>query len=388
MIAWMLWAVAITTLLGAAAHVFESLLRSRDRQGRWAWATAMLGAIAVPAWALLVENRRPHSVPGEARSRIPVEEALSDWWSGMAVRMPSGLERFDTYVGALWLVASLVLLVGLIGGFWRLNRRARSWPLRHMAGHEVLISEDFGPALLGIRSPRIVLPRSLVEQGHDAVALVCLHEAEHRKARDTWLLAGAAFTVAALPWNVALWWQLMRLRAAIELDCDKRVVADGVLPSRYAGLLLDLGAGSEQLSVAIPAFVQPPALLERRLTMLINGVTRKGPIATLACIAGTVLLTAVACAAPAPALAPEASPQLAGGSLLSAVEFQRALGLVDAPLFFVDGERIDGRDRDAVFGAIDRDDVESIEVIKGRAATAQHGADALGGVIRIILKTD
>jgi hypothetical protein len=56
----------------------------------------------------------------------------------------------------------------------------------------VLISENFGPALLGTRSP-----------------------------------SGAAFTVAALPWNVALWWQLMRLRAAIELDCDKRVVADG-----------------------------------------------------------------------------------------------------------------------------------------------------------------
>jgi beta-lactamase regulating signal transducer with metallopeptidase domain len=388
MTAWMLWAIAITALLGAAAHILESVLRARDRQGRWAWAMAIAGALAVQAWALLVENRQPHSAPEGVGSRIPVEEALSDWWNGMAVRMPPVLERLDAYVGALWLVASLVLLIGLIGGFWRLNRRAQSWPRRHVAGHEVLISENFGPALLGILSPRIVLPRWLAEQGDDAVALVCLHEAEHREARDTWMLAGAAFAVAVLPWNAALWWQLMRLRAAIELDCDKRVVADGVPPTRYAGLLLNLGAGSEQLSVAIPAFVQPPTLLERRLTMLINGVRRKGPIATLASVGGTVLLTVVACAAPAPAIAPEASPEVAADRSLRWSAMPRIRGLTDATLFFVDGERIDTRDPYAALEAIDPNDIESIEIIKGFAATSLYGAEASGGVITIILKSN
>jgi TonB-dependent SusC/RagA subfamily outer membrane receptor len=260
-----------------------------------------------------------------------------------------------------------------------------------VAGHEVLISENFGPALLGILSPRIVLPEWLAEQGHDAVALVCLHEAEHREARDTWLLAGAAFIVAVLPWNAALWWQLMRLRAAIELDCDKRVVADGVQPARYAGLLLNLGAGSEQLSVAIPAFVQPLTLLERRLTMLINGARRKGPMATLVSIAATVLLSAAACEATAPALGPDASLEVATNrsiQLPSAEEMQRIMGGTGAPLIFVDGERLDGRDPDVALEGLDRDDIESIEVIKGPAATALYGADASGGVIRINLKND
>ena len=221
-----LWAMAITALLGAAAHLLESVLRGRGRPGRWAWATALLGAIALQAWALLVENRQPVALPALGLSEVAAQVALSDWLNVMTVQMPSVPERVDTYVGALWLMASLVLVVGLIGGFCRLNRRARTWPRHKVAGHDVLISDNFGPALLGVRSPRIVLPRSLLDQGHEAVALVCMHEAKHREARDTWLLAAAAFTVAILPWNAALWWQLMRLRAAIELDCDNRVVAD------------------------------------------------------------------------------------------------------------------------------------------------------------------
>jgi beta-lactamase regulating signal transducer with metallopeptidase domain len=379
MTAWMLWAIAITALLGAAAHLLESVLRGRERPGRWAWAMAMAGAIAVQAWALLVENRQPASVPARVPSEVPVEEALSDWWNVMTVRMPSVLERVDTFVGALWLTASFVLLVGLIGGFYRLNRRAKAWPRHNVAGHDVLISENFGPALLGIRSPRIVLPRSLLDQGRDALALVCLHEAKHREARDTWLLAGAALTVAVLPWNAALWWQLKRLRDAIELDCDNRVVADGVPLSRYAGLLLNLGADSEQLSVAIPAFVQPPTLLERRLTMLINGTRRQGPMTTLFSVAAVVLLSIAACEATAPAFGPEA-PIAAAAGLPSAG---------DQPLIFVDGERVDGSDARLVLEerGLTRDDVESIEVLKGFAATDLYGADASGGAIRINLKS-
>src|SRR5262249_58279568 len=30
--------------------------------------------------------------------------------------------------------------------------------------------------------------------------------------------------VGALPWNVALWWQRSRLRLAVEMDCDARVL--------------------------------------------------------------------------------------------------------------------------------------------------------------------
>ena len=48
--------------------------------------------------------------------------------------------------------------------------------------------------------------------------MACVHEAEHRAARDTWLLFVGALLVVLTPWNAALWWQISRLRAAVELD--------------------------------------------------------------------------------------------------------------------------------------------------------------------------
>jgi len=117
---------------------------------------------------------------------------------------------------------------------------------------------------------------------------------------------------------------------------------------------------------------------------------RKGPMATLASLAGTVLLSVAACEASAPTLGPEPSFEVAANRsiLPSAEEMQRIMGRAGAPLIFVDGERIDGRAPDVALEGLDRDDIESIEVIKGPAATALYGADASDGVIRINLKHD
>jgi beta-lactamase regulating signal transducer with metallopeptidase domain len=375
----MLWAVVITALLGSAAHILESLLRARRGQGRWAWALAMVGAMAILVASVVVEDRPPVSATGEVDSTVTAAEALSTWWTSVSAEMPTVLESLDSYVIALWLVASLVMTVGLIGGFLRLDRRARSWPRRRVAGHEVLISSDFGPALVGVLTPRIVIPRALMEQGDAAVALVCRHEAEHREKRDTWLLAGAAFSVAALPWNLALWWHLLRLRAAVELDCDKRVVDGGAAPTRYAGLLLRLGAGGEALPVPIPAFVQSSTLLERRLTMLIHGVRRQGPKSTLLSAAAVVVLSVAACRTTAPTLAPAPSVQAAADPSVRLSEFGEAM-------IFVDGVQLETRDPIAALRGFDRDDIESIEIIKGAAAVNLYGPDAVGGVISIVLK--
>ena len=125
--------------------------------------------------------------------------------------------------------------------------------------------------------------------------------------------------------------------------------------------------------------------------MLINGVRRQGPIATLGSVAATVLLSVAACEATAPALEPEAALEVAANrsiQLPSPEEIQRNMGGTGVPLIFVDGERIDSRDPDLALEGLDSDDVESIEVIKGPAATALYGADAWGGVIRINLKSD
>ena len=47
MILWMLWATAITALLGLAALLGEGALRGSGRQGRWAWTAAI--ALGTPS---------------------------------------------------------------------------------------------------------------------------------------------------------------------------------------------------------------------------------------------------------------------------------------------------------------------------------------------------
>ena len=45
MMLWILWATAVTALLGLAALLGEGALRVSGRQGRWAWAVAIAGAM-------------------------------------------------------------------------------------------------------------------------------------------------------------------------------------------------------------------------------------------------------------------------------------------------------------------------------------------------------
>lgn len=127
-----------------------------------------------------------------------------------------------------------------------------------------------------------------------------LHEQEHLDAGDTRLLAIATGMVALMPWNPALWWQLRRLRAAIELDCDTRVLGRGVEPSAYANALLEVGERGRPALTYGSALAEPKSLLSRRVgTMfakrLKNAWLRAGVYGVAA-----LLLLAVACEVPAP----------------------------------------------------------------------------------------
>ncbi len=55
-------------------------------------------------------------------------------------------------------------------------------------------------------------------------AIALAHEREHIMARDRLLSLFALVLLIVMPWNPALHWQVRRLRLAIEVDCDARVV--------------------------------------------------------------------------------------------------------------------------------------------------------------------
>jgi TonB family protein len=135
--------------------------------------------------------------------------------------------------------------------------------------------------------------------------LVLRHELEHRAAGDPWLLLGGVTAIALAPWNVALWWQVGRLRLAVEVDCDARVLrAHGNTPAaveRYGLLLLALGQrGGGLLRLAVPALSEPVSTLERRIAAMTDRTPRNRWLRALALAGTAAAVTAVACVTPSP----------------------------------------------------------------------------------------
>jgi TonB family protein len=133
-------------------------------------------------------------------------------------------------------------------------------------------------------------------------ALILRHEEEHRRAHDTWLLLALAAAVAAMPWNVALWWIVRRARLALEVDCDARVLAAGGNATRYVQVLL-LAAQRTSAAPLTPMLVASRTHLERRIVAMQNRIAqesqgRRRALRVVGATAACVAALAIACSSP------------------------------------------------------------------------------------------
>ena len=303
--------------------------------------------------------------------------------------LASFLAPADEVVLVAWLVGSVVSTTIIVSGLWRLMRRTRRWAHAHVRGEDVLLSDGFGPALVGFLSPKIVVPTWALGLDDEQLRMTLLHEAEHRTARDTLLLLGSSIAVALTPWNAALWWASSRLRQAVELDCDARVLRAGVSRSAYGGLLIDLSTGPHLAPLSVAALSKSTSLLERRLEMMTNDVSRVGPVRMVGLAVVVGLLAVSACEAPTPSAIHDVEPELSaipavqGEYESQAATVLRSSSVEEAPpLIYVDGVRISG----ATLDELDPRLIERIEVIKGRAAMGLFGESAANGVIQIFTR--
>ncbi len=424
MAAWMAWATLVTGMLGASAVAVERVLRASGRPGRIAWVGAVVGSVALAAWTLLrpaVAGSDGASMASGALGVVPAD--LLAGLRAVASSSPGLIERADPWLLGAWCVASAAFLLTLVVGHFRLQRRASQWPLARVGSGDALVSPDFGPALIGVRSPRVVVPRWALALGPERLAMAWAHEDEHRMAGDGRLFLAGAALLATMPWNVALWWQVRRLRAAAEVDCDARVLRRGVSRLAYGSLLLDVGARRLGLPFPVAALSKSPTLLERRLTMIVNGVRRGNPWGTAGAMLAAMLLVALACDAPAPtnvgrgdvavreqattkasAAAAERAETLlkraestsaeAAGVLLSGADTvepdARIYGVIKIrpgtplpdsvqPLVLIDGAPTN-------LSEIDPNTIESISVYKGAKAVERYGARGAHGAISIVTK--
>jgi hypothetical protein len=151
-----------------------------------------------------------------------------------------------------------------------------------MAGTAVYISEDSGPAVVGFLRPHIVVPRWLTRSSPDEQELVIAHERSHLGACDTQLLTIAVCLLACMPWNPILWWQLRRLRLAIEIDCDARVLRLGYPVARYSETLIAAGERQCASYAVTMAEYGSKSFLEQRIHNMLRKKTRHASMSALA----------------------------------------------------------------------------------------------------------
>jgi beta-lactamase regulating signal transducer with metallopeptidase domain len=281
---WMLYALLVSVLLAAGAWLLEGAVRLRGGPVRYLWLGALLATVALTALAPLrtapaallpsVTLQRTQGAAGTADARPEgpaalaarvlrtARAALARPLSGAAA---VGTGAAGTALAGGWMALSAAVLALAAVTVLRARRARRGWPLADVAGAHVRVSPQVGPAVLGIVRPEVVVPAWLLDAPAEEQRLVVLHEREHVRARDPLLLAAGCLAVALVPWSPAAWWMLLRLRAAAELDCDARVLRQGVRPHAYGTLLIEMAGRGPGLSLGAPALAGSPSTLERRL---------------------------------------------------------------------------------------------------------------------------
>ena len=176
----------------------------------------------------------------------------------------------DTMLTDIWLASSCTLLLFLGVTTALFHRRKRRWTPGTACGVPVLISDDVGPAVVGLVRSRVVIPAWVLEESPEQQRYIMAHEQSHLAARDPLLVAVAMALLVSMPWSPLLWWQFHRLRCAIEVDCDARVLREGGDVRDYCETLIQVGQNQSEYVAAVTAMSESKSFLERRIRIMLS----------------------------------------------------------------------------------------------------------------------
>ena len=323
LIVWMLYATLLGALITASALALEHLVALWLWPRRIVWLVALAAAVTVPVSAALWHSAERAAPPRRATrivtTDLPVFHTNAATYARSApsgAPMTAPLDRirdravtalkpsaaWNRYVVMGWAATSGAALALLFLGVWRLRRRRRTWRATAIDGRRVFVAKDVGPAVVGALHPAIVVPEWALSLASGDRALMLRHESEHVAAGDTRLLLIAGVSLVLFPWNAVLWIVATRLRLAIEIDCDARVLRALNRPRDYGRLLLAVGARS---GVSLPyatALVEHRGSLERRILAMTTSPSKHPVLAALplAAVAGTAVTLAAQAPRPLP----------------------------------------------------------------------------------------
>ncbi len=253
MLAWMSYVIVVSLLLSLAALALERSARVRQKPTRWLWGTSMIASLLVPLVISSVSVQIPR-LTGVVDPAIPQRVVAlrqmtasglspSGWLTSTAGRF-SASPDLDRLLQVGWSAASTILLLAILAGGVQLNWRRRRWERGNMAGVPVHISEDAGPAIVGLLAPHIVVPRWLVQCPPDVQELVIAHEQGHLEAHDARLVT-----------------------------TDARVLRRGYDVSRYGETLIAVGERQSATIAMVAAMSEPRSLLEQRIRNMLRKQT-------------------------------------------------------------------------------------------------------------------
>jgi biopolymer transport protein ExbD len=265
---------------------------------------------------------------------------------------------WDTALGLAWAASTLLMLVVYLAAWLRLTLIAKRWPHLESDAGPVAVSDDVGPAVFGILDPRVVLPRWLIEAPASARHVVMAHEREHIAARDPAAIVASQLIAILLPWNLPLWWFARRLRAAIEIDCDARVLRTGADPAHYGDVLLAVGQHRSSSPHMAATLIEPVTQLERRIRIML-AKPRPG--------SGRRVVVALAVALGIAACATQVEPPVLSSTFVLSVDRQGSLS--------VHGTGVALNDRTVVeeaFAALSRD-ADTALIVEGDEGAPVEG---------------
>lgn len=322
-VAWAAAAFVFAVLASGAARAAEELLAVCRVPRRWVWSVSLFACVAVPAVTLwtgwwpggVLVGWWPGglSVGGSAGIAAPFAAGEAAAAAVGAAGVGSGAGAAATAdwpvrLALAWAVVSALLLLRLFLTWRRLARARSGWSPAELYGERILLTGDVGPAVAGLRSPALLIPSWLLAEPEPVQRLILRHEREHVRAGDPWLLALAPLVPALMPWNVALWWQLSRLRLSVELDCDARVLRSGVPAAAYGALLLEVAERRGGRLAAAASLAEPRSFLERRIMAMSARRSRRPVLRATSAGLSALLLLAAAFELAAPLVPDRARP--------------------------------------------------------------------------------
>lgn len=301
MAAWMIYVVVVSAALSVAAWLAEQAARQRRTASRWLWVLALLASLLLPTVVSSVSIQMPEVF----RSVLPQKPiVLRD---AASMRLPSAITDLvlpewtvatphrPVLLPYLWGATSAGILLALLLGAGLLYRRQRGWSTVTLGHTSVYVAPDVGPAVVGLLRPRIVVPAWLLQAPVTQQELVLAHEQAHLDALDPQVQAMAWCLLLAMPWNLPLWWQLHRLRRAIEVDCDARVVRHGQRDvAAYGEALIEAGQHRSAYIGAMTAMSESSSFLEQRIKILLLKPAKWARLLSLVLACMSIEIVAVA----------------------------------------------------------------------------------------------